>query len=47
MDGMDSDRSTCSGAWLVVPTYMVYALGSEIIDAGVIASKATGSAKDE
>ncbi|PSR83020.1 hypothetical protein BD289DRAFT_506797 [Coniella lustricola] len=32
-----------NGAWLIVPSYMIYQLGSEIIDAIVIASEATGS----
>lgn len=36
-----------SGAWLVVPSYMIYQLGSEIIDAIDIASQATGSIKEE
>lgn len=36
-----------SGAWLIVPSYMIYQLGSEIIDAVTIASRATGSVKDE
>ncbi|KAF3769543.1 hypothetical protein M406DRAFT_354047 [Cryphonectria parasitica EP155] len=36
-----------NGLWLVVPSYMIYQIGSEIIDAITIASQATGSAKDE
>ncbi|KUI65715.1 hypothetical protein VM1G_00067 [Cytospora mali] len=35
-----------NGAWLLVPSYMVYQFGSEIIDAINIASRATGSVKD-
>lgn len=34
-----------SGAWLVVPSYIIYQLGSEIIEAITIASYATGSIK--
>lgn len=36
-----------NGAWLVVPSYIIYQLGSEIIDAITIASYATGSIKTE
>lgn len=34
-----------SGAWLIVPSYMIYQLGSELFDAVNIASRATGSTK--
>ncbi|KAJ4418765.1 hypothetical protein N0V82_005330 [Gnomoniopsis sp. IMI 355080] len=36
-----------NGLWLVVPSYIIYQLGSEIIDAITIASYATGSIKTE
>ncbi|KAK2604588.1 hypothetical protein N8I77_007503 [Diaporthe amygdali] len=34
-----------NGAWLIVPSYMIYQLGSELFDAVNIASRATGSTK--
>lgn len=36
-----------SGAWLIGPTYMIYQLGAELVDAINIASQATGSVKEE
>lgn len=36
-----------SGAWLIVPSYMIYQLGSELVDAVTIASGTAGSPKEE
>ncbi|CAN8097558.1 unnamed protein product [Discula destructiva] len=36
-----------NGAWLIVPSYMIYQIGSEIVDAITIASYATGTAPKE
>ncbi|ROW14983.1 hypothetical protein VPNG_03457 [Cytospora leucostoma] len=36
-----------NGAWILVPSYLIYQFGSEILDAINIASRATGSVKAE
>lgn len=42
-----NNRCFPSGAWLIGPTYMIYQLGAELVDAINIASQATGSVKEE
>lgn len=31
--------NSCSGAWLVLPTYMIYVMGGDILDAFALASR--------
>lgn len=33
------DADLVSGAWLVLPTYMIYVMGRDILDAFAIASR--------
>lgn len=36
----------CSGAWLVLPTYMIYVMGGEIIDGLATASRGVNIKSD-
>lgn len=38
--------TNCSGAWLVLPTYMIYVMGGEIIDGLATASRGVNIKSD-